>query len=59
MLLEDAGFVLDRHLPAAELGELRPQFGMPSVQRGLFQRISRANHVPKATPNGRLLTCGP
>jgi hypothetical protein len=38
VLLDDAGGVLQRHAPPAELGELRTERDVPVVQRGLEQR---------------------
>ena len=48
MLLEHPGGVLQRHLPAAELGELRPESDVPVVEGRLLQ--GHARQVTAATP---------
>ncbi len=52
VLLEHAGGVLQRHLPAAELGELRPQRSVPVVEGRLLQ--GHARQVTAATSGVRL-----
>ena len=53
VLLDHAGGVLQRHAPAAELGELRPESDVPVVQRGLQERRRMARTYRRMRPRTR------